>query len=174
MSGRMVMMRIWMRGKKNCKAMMDQRRMWRTGVESSDVDGYEYDNGDDTDTDGEDESLQTGDETTQSVEHWGHSTRECEDWTVYFRHVKYDNGDANAMTSNVSKRKTIVISDTISKLNINKSVVCGYQPKKGINIASCCVNGCSITAATVKNVTEVSFWWYVYITAFQVHSKKSK
>jgi hypothetical protein len=57
--------------------------------------------------------------------------------------------------------KTIVISDKISKLNINESVVCGYRPKKGINIARHCVNGYSITAAPAKSVTHVSFWWCV-------------
>jgi hypothetical protein len=32
--------------------------------------------------------------------------RECEDWTLYFRHVKYDNGEANATASDVSDAKT--------------------------------------------------------------------
>jgi len=38
----------------------------------------------------------------------GHSTRECEDWSVYFRPVKYNNGEANATASEVSEAKTIV------------------------------------------------------------------
>jgi len=76
---------------------------------------------------------------------------------VYFRHVKYVNGDANATASDVSEAKTIAISDKIPKLNINESAVCGYWPKKGINIARRCVNGYSITAAPVKSVTHVLF-----------------
>jgi len=40
-------------------------------------------------------------------------------------------------------------------------VKCGYQPKKGINIARRCVNGYSITAAPAKSVTHVLFWWCV-------------
>jgi hypothetical protein len=42
------------------------------------------------------------------VENWGHSTRQCEDWTVYFRPVKYDTGEANAMASEVSEVKTLL------------------------------------------------------------------
>jgi hypothetical protein len=42
------------------------------------------------------------------VEHWGHSTRECEDWTVYFRDVKYDNGGANATASDVWEANTVL------------------------------------------------------------------
>jgi len=41
-------------------------------------------------------------------------------------------------------------------------VQCGYRPKKGINIASCCVNGYSITASPANSVTHVSFWWWEY------------
>jgi hypothetical protein len=76
--------------------------------------------------------------------------------------VKYDNGEANATASYVSEAKTIAISDKIAKLNINESAVCGYRPKKGINIARCCVNGYSITAAPAMSVTNVSFQWCVY------------
>jgi len=61
------------------------------------------------------------------------------------------------MASDVSKAKTIAISDKISKLNINESAACGYWPKKGINIARHCVNGYSITPAPAKSVTHVSF-----------------
>jgi hypothetical protein len=39
----------------------------------------------------------------------------CEDWTVYFRPVKYNNGEANAMASEVSKAKTVL---QYVKLNI--------------------------------------------------------
>jgi hypothetical protein len=52
-----------------------------------------------------------------------------------FGYVKYMNGEANSMASNVSEAKTIAISDKISKLNINESAVCGYRPKKGIILA---------------------------------------
>jgi hypothetical protein len=40
------------------------------------------------------------------LEDGGHSSRECEDWTVYFRRVKYDNWEANATACNVSEAKT--------------------------------------------------------------------
>jgi len=74
----------------------------RFDLGTSDVDVYKGENGDDADVDGEEEALQADDGSTQNVEDWGHSTRECEDWTVYFRLVKYDNGEANAMASEVS------------------------------------------------------------------------
>jgi len=61
------------------------------------------------------------------------------------------------MASDVSTSNTIAISDKISKLKINDSAVCGYRPKKGINIARCCVNSYSITAAPAKSVTHMSF-----------------
>ena len=83
--------------------------------------------------------------------------RECEDWTVYFRYVQYVNVEANATASDVSEAKTIAISGKISKLNIVESAVCGYRPKKGINITRRCVNGYSITAAPAKSVTHMSF-----------------
>jgi hypothetical protein len=44
----------------------------------------------------------------QNVEDWGHSSRECEDWNVYFRHVKYDNGEVHAMARAVSESKTVL------------------------------------------------------------------
>jgi hypothetical protein len=44
----------------------------------------------------------------QNVEYFGHCTRECEDWTVYFRPVQYDNGKANATASDVSEVKTVI------------------------------------------------------------------
>jgi len=59
--------------------MMDQRRMWRTDLGPSDVDGYEGEDGDDADADEEEEASQADDGSTQNVEDWGHSTRECED-----------------------------------------------------------------------------------------------
>jgi len=150
--------------------MMDECRMWRTDLGSSDVDGYEYEDSDDADTDVEEGASQTDDGSMQNVEDWGRSTRECEDWIVYFRHVKYVNGKANATASDVSEAKTIARSDKISKINIKKSAVCGYRPKKGINITRRCVNGYSITAAPAKSVTHLSFWWCVY----QAHSNGGK
>jgi len=42
------------------------------------------------------------------VEDREQSTRECEDCTVYFRPVKYDNGEANATASDVSEAKTVL------------------------------------------------------------------
>jgi hypothetical protein len=87
--------------------------MWRTDLGTSDVDGDECKDGNGADTDGEEEASQADDGSTQNVQESGHSTRECENWTVYFRPVKYINGEANAMASDVSKAKTIAISDKI-------------------------------------------------------------
>jgi len=62
----------------------------------------------DVDGDEEEEALQADDGSTQNVEDWWYSTRECEDWTVYLRPVKYDNGEANATASNVSEAETVL------------------------------------------------------------------
>jgi len=86
--------------------MMDQHRMWRT--EGIVLESVKIGHGDDADADEEEEPSPANDESTQNVEDWGHSTRECEDWTVYFRPVKYDNGEANAMASDVSEAKTVL------------------------------------------------------------------
>jgi hypothetical protein len=51
--------------------------------------------------------LQADDWSTQNVEDWGHSTTKCEDWTVYFRRVKYDNGKANEKVSDIFEAKTV-------------------------------------------------------------------
>jgi len=75
---------------------------------TSDADGYEAEDGDDADAYDEKEASQADDGSRQNVEYCGHSTRECEDWTVYFRHVKYDNGEANATASDVSQATTIL------------------------------------------------------------------
>jgi len=80
----------------------------RFNLRNSDVDGYEGEDGDDVDADEEEEASQADDGSTQNVEDWGHSTRACEDWTVYFRRVKYDNGEANATPSDVSEAKTVL------------------------------------------------------------------
>jgi len=73
------------------------------------LDRYEGEDGNDADADGdeEEEASQAVDGSTQNVEDWGHSTRECEDWTVYFRLVKYDHGEANTMASDLSEAKTV-------------------------------------------------------------------
>jgi hypothetical protein len=73
---------------------------------TSDVNGYEGEDGDDANEEGEASLADDG--STQTVEDSGHSTRECEDWTVYFRNVIYDNGEANATASNVSEGKTVL------------------------------------------------------------------
>jgi len=82
----------------------------RFDLGTSDVDRYEGEDGDaaDVDADEEEEPSQADNGSTQNVEDWGHSTRECEDWTVYFRHIKYDNGEANATASDVSEAKTVL------------------------------------------------------------------
>jgi hypothetical protein len=72
------------------------------------VDGYECDDGDDAYTDAEEEGSQPDAGLTQNVGDSGCSTRECEDWTVYFRHVKYVNGEANATASDVSEAMTVL------------------------------------------------------------------
>ena len=73
----------------------------RFDLGTSDVDRYQGDDGDDADADAEEEESQADDGLTQTLEDGGYSTRECDDWTVYFRPAKYDNGDANAMASDV-------------------------------------------------------------------------
>jgi len=80
----------------------------RFDLGTSDVDGYEGDDGDDAYEDDEEEASQAGDGSTQNLEVWGHSTREGEDWTVYIRPVKYNNGEANATASDVSEAKTVL------------------------------------------------------------------
>jgi len=53
------------------------------------------------------ESL-ADDGSMQNVEDWRYSTRECDNWTVYFRPEKYNNSEANAMASDVSEAKTVL------------------------------------------------------------------
>jgi hypothetical protein len=53
------------------------------------------------------EASQADDGTSQNVEEGEHSTGECEDWIVYFKPVKYDNSEANAMNSDVFKVNTV-------------------------------------------------------------------
>ena len=73
-----------------------------------DVNGFDGDDGNVGDADEDEEGLQADDGSMQNVEDWVHSTWECEDWTVYFRPVKYDNGKANAMARDVSEAKTVL------------------------------------------------------------------
>jgi len=80
----------------------------RFDLRTRDVDVYEGADGDDADDDEEEEASQADDGSTQNLEDSGHSTRECEDGTVYFRPVKDDNGEANAMASDVSEAKTVL------------------------------------------------------------------
>jgi len=73
---------------------------------TSDVDGEEGKDCDDADADEEEEASQVDDGLTQNVQDKGHTDRGCEDWTVYLRPVKYDNGDANAMVNDASQVNT--------------------------------------------------------------------
>jgi hypothetical protein len=57
-----------MRRKKHRKPIMDQRRMWRTDLGPSDVDGYEGEDGDDADADELEEVSQAIDGSTQTGE----------------------------------------------------------------------------------------------------------
>ena len=78
----------------------------RFDLGTRDVDGYGSE--DSNNADPADEALEGNDGSTQNVEDWGHSTRQCEDCTVYFRHVKYDNCVANETASDPSEAKTVL------------------------------------------------------------------
>jgi len=78
----------------------------RFDLGTSNVDGYKGEDGDDRDE--EEEALQADDGSIQNVEDWWHSTRECQELTVYFRPVKYDNRESNATASDVSEAKTVL------------------------------------------------------------------
>jgi len=87
----------------------------RLNLGTSDVDGYEGNDGDHADANEEEEASQADDGSMLHLEDWGHciwdwgqSTRVHEDWTVYFRPVKNDHGEANATASNVSAAKTVL------------------------------------------------------------------
>ena len=80
----------------------------RFDLGTSDVDVHEGDHGNDLNTNADEESSQADDVSTHNVEDSGQSTRDCEDSTVYFRPVKSDNGEANAMASNDSEAKTVL------------------------------------------------------------------
>jgi len=72
---------------------------------TSNIDGDECKDGDDADQ--EEAALQVEDGSTQNVEDWRHCGRECEDWTVHFKPVKYNTGEANATASDVSTAMTV-------------------------------------------------------------------
>jgi len=87
----------------------------RFDLRNSYVAWYEGNDGDDADVDEEEDVSQADDGSRQNLEDWGHSTRdrghgtrECDDWTAYSSLVKYDNGKANAMASDVSEAKTVL------------------------------------------------------------------
>jgi len=79
---------------------------YRFDPATSDVNGYMGHDADDGDADQKEDASHADDESTQNVEDLGPSTWEGQDWTVHFRPVKYDNGEANAMASDVSKAKS--------------------------------------------------------------------
>jgi len=80
----------------------------RFDLGSSHGDGYKCKHGDNADADEDEYASEADDGSTQNVEDSGCSTREGEEWTVYFRPVKYDNGQANATASDVSEARTIL------------------------------------------------------------------
>jgi hypothetical protein len=73
-----------------------------------DVDGNEWEDDNDVHTVEEEEASEADDGSPQNVEDWGHSTWDSEDWTIYFRQLKYHNGNANATASNVSEVQTVL------------------------------------------------------------------
>ena len=88
---------------------------WRAATElemfdqgTSDVDVYEGHHGDHAHGDQEEDASQADDGSPQTLEDWGYSTRDCEDWTAYYRPVEYDNGKANATASDVRKAKIVL------------------------------------------------------------------
>jgi hypothetical protein len=54
----------------------------RFDLGTSNIDGYEGEDSDNSDE--EEEASQADDVSLQNVEDQGHSTRECDDWTLYF------------------------------------------------------------------------------------------
>jgi hypothetical protein len=101
-------MQMLMRRQNHCELIMDQYRMWRTDLGLCDVDRYICMNGNNANADEEKAASQVHDGSSQNLEVSGHSNRECEDWTVYFTPVKYNNGEANATASEVSEAKTVL------------------------------------------------------------------
>ena len=85
---------------------MDRCRMLRT--EPIVLESVKIGHGDDADVDEEEEASLADDGSTRNVEDWGHSIRQCQNWTVYFRPVKNDNDKANATSSDVSEANTVL------------------------------------------------------------------
>jgi len=75
---------------------------------TSNLERYMGDDGNEADADEEEEAFEANDVSMHNVEDWEQSTRECEDWTLYFRPVKYNNGKANAIASYVSEAKIVL------------------------------------------------------------------
>jgi hypothetical protein len=61
----------------------------------------------DADADKETKSSKADNGSAQNVEDRRHSTRECEEWKVYFRHVRYNNSAAKATGSYESEVQTV-------------------------------------------------------------------
>jgi len=80
----------------------------RFDLGTRDVDRYEPNDGDNGDAGEKEEVLQPNDWLMLTLEDWGYSTRECEDCTVHFRPLKYDNGEANETASDLSEAKTVL------------------------------------------------------------------
>jgi hypothetical protein len=98
-----------------CNAILTSSRRWWTITElerfdlgTSDIDRYESDDPYEVDADEEEETSQANDELMHNLEDSGHTTWECEDWTVYFRYVKYNKGEANATAGDVSEANTFL------------------------------------------------------------------
>jgi hypothetical protein len=64
----MALLRMRIRRKKHAKQMTDQRRMWRAEGIVGDVDGNEWEYGDDTARDEETYAFQADDETMQNLQ----------------------------------------------------------------------------------------------------------
>jgi hypothetical protein len=97
-------------------------QQWRAATEldrfdlgTSDGNAYEGDNGDKENADKEEEASQADDGLKQTLEDWGYSTREREHSTVYFRPVKYDNGEGDATASDVYEVHTVSYHVTSSQ-----------------------------------------------------------
>jgi hypothetical protein len=56
----------------------------------------------------QEQESQANDGSTENLDDWGYSTIQGEDWSVYFGQIKYHNGEANALASNVSQPKTVL------------------------------------------------------------------
>jgi hypothetical protein len=68
MGARSATMRMRMRMRMSRKPMMDQRRIWRTYLGTSNVDEYGCEDGNNGEMDAEDEAFEAHDGVTQNVE----------------------------------------------------------------------------------------------------------